>query len=257
MSRFQCPYCKSILESPAEHVHQGDLALAQWYAEQWNTLLESDGKVTQAMMDAADQELEDSDCRVNFDEDTGMWSVECGEVKYPGSEDVPKKCPKVHAPVGGVTVNGMFFRGGKFLPADVLTGMSWDQRQQVFDHQRRGQRDMRHMDESRLHWLADRYKRPSSQGAKEKKAELTARYQALHKKYGEDTHKRLVELAREFHDQMSTVAGSGREAIGYQLGQVLGMLSMAKGEQIPEQPLEGGKRDMTKESELPKGYGTP
>lgn len=83
--------------------------VAQRYADSWNAIEASGRDVPRAETEAADSQLSGSGWGVDWNGE--LWEVVQYAVDY----------ARVHAPKGGVTIRGKFFRGGMWIPGDVAT----------------------------------------------------------------------------------------------------------------------------------------
>lgn len=227
LSHTKAAYAKQGIPLRFAKTGDTDAHLAQWYVDLFNLIKDAGGEIDQKMMDIVDQEFEDTEYVIHHDEHTGRWELE-------GDEE-PDQYARVHAPPGGVSVNGEIFRGGRFVPNEKIAQASWEERQALYGHGKRGDRNMDHIDGSQLEWLADKTKRPASEVSKEKKARLMAMHDAIHRRYGNKTKHRLAEHAREIKAQMGkTKSPSYKRKLSTELGQVIGIMAIAGGEEPGE-----------------------
>jgi len=100
-----------------------DRITADWYTDLFNTIHDADGEISQDLYDVADAALDEGEDQVDFDGHS--W-------KIVDHENGRKDYAKVHAPLGGITVMGVPFRGGQFIPAGIIKKMSQDDKNVLF-----------------------------------------------------------------------------------------------------------------------------
>lgn len=235
------PFCYQADQSANE------ATLAEWVCEFLNMCSEHGIKIDREMYEALDHDLEDSGYYVDYNRKERRWNVVPmnGEPDRSSKEGELYRYLAYHAPMGGIQVGGEVFRGGQWIPGKMMEGVSEQEAMRM--GLKKGPRSFDHVDDNRAKWLSDKYRRTSEEVQKEKQAQIKARYEAIERRHGKDAKKRLAEHAHQLHAQVGKASGAGRAALVKELGQTIGMLSVAGGE-VPQEDVPEEAPDEVQET---------
>lgn len=165
----------------------GGKELAEMYADLWNALEASGHKISHAELLAADAELDATDWYLVKDAPTPWRVVSAAQME--GYELATEKAPK-----GGVVVNGKHYKGGQWIPKNVVDQMTPDQKAKLHEAQAAAKAKRA----SRGPVDVEALKARTSGHSALSEGETTvadSRLRALHAHHGELTQHRLEELA--------------------------------------------------------------
>lgn len=202
----------------------GGKSLASMHAVTLNAKLQAGRTVTSDELDRIFDELEETDYVLNYDQDSQRWDVVC--------PDEPEQYARDRAPKGGVTINGQFYRGGQFLPAEG------DRKKPTAASKNRASKDAKREKIRRERGDVD-VTNLKQRLADHEEAELSAddvtkarkTFNALKRSHGELTVHRLEDMAEDLFktlDDLPKGAKAMRAEVSKQLGAISWMIDKAK-----------------------------
>lgn len=165
--------------------------LGQWYADEWNALIDSGHEVPADELEAAGDELDGSGWFLHFDSEAYEWVV----LSADDFDEADQYAAQARAPKGGVSLNGRHYRGGQWIPSEAMAGASDEDKQRIESaHQEhRQKREQRgHVDPVALQKKLSPHGSIDLSEAEIKKAR--AAFRGLHRHHDDLTVHRIEEL---------------------------------------------------------------